>query len=168
LVEQRRVDLHAPAGAERVVRSQHEVVVELEAKQLQVAEVFVSLVRAARGARTGDRRERDQTSQRSTRRSHGDECRPRSPRRIERPLQRARRARSRRSDRHSRYDRPLTPSTGDTTMNATAPLPMASVPTRLLAGIAVADTPLDFGERFVPGYKARSTVDYLWNAPFDE
>lgn len=26
----------------------------------------------------------------------------------------------------------------------------------------------DFGERFVPGYKPRSTVDYLWNAPFDE
>ncbi|HEX5049013.1 MAG TPA: hypothetical protein VFX89_18020 [Gammaproteobacteria bacterium] len=26
----------------------------------------------------------------------------------------------------------------------------------------------DFGERFVPGYKARSTVDYLWNAPFEE
>src|SRR5262245_32892366 len=26
----------------------------------------------------------------------------------------------------------------------------------------------DFGERFVPGYKARSTVDYLWNAPFSE
>jgi|SRR5882672_2440093 len=26
----------------------------------------------------------------------------------------------------------------------------------------------DFGERFVPGYKARSTVDYLWDAPFEE
>ena len=26
----------------------------------------------------------------------------------------------------------------------------------------------DFGERFVPGYKARSTVDYLWGAPFSE
>ncbi len=26
----------------------------------------------------------------------------------------------------------------------------------------------DFGERFVPGYKAPSTVDYLMNAPFDE
>jgi hypothetical protein len=26
----------------------------------------------------------------------------------------------------------------------------------------------DFGERFVPGYKARSTVDYLWDAPFKE
>jgi hypothetical protein len=26
----------------------------------------------------------------------------------------------------------------------------------------------DFGERFVPGYKPRSTVDYLWNSPFDE
>jgi len=25
----------------------------------------------------------------------------------------------------------------------------------------------DFGERFVPGYKAISTVDYLMNAPFD-
>jgi hypothetical protein len=26
----------------------------------------------------------------------------------------------------------------------------------------------DFGERFVPGYKAPSTVDFLMNAPFDE
>jgi hypothetical protein len=26
----------------------------------------------------------------------------------------------------------------------------------------------DFGERFVPGYKARSTVDYLLSSPFDE
>ena len=26
----------------------------------------------------------------------------------------------------------------------------------------------DFGERFVPGYKAVSTVDLLMNAPFDE
>src|SRR5262249_42059512 len=26
----------------------------------------------------------------------------------------------------------------------------------------------DFGERFVPGYKAVSTVDVLTNAPFDE
>src|SRR5690348_5264090 len=26
----------------------------------------------------------------------------------------------------------------------------------------------DFGERFVPGYKALSTVDLLMNAPFDE
>jgi hypothetical protein len=26
----------------------------------------------------------------------------------------------------------------------------------------------DFGERFVPGYKAVSTVDLLLNAPFDE
>jgi hypothetical protein len=26
----------------------------------------------------------------------------------------------------------------------------------------------DFGERFVPGYKAASTVDVLMNAPFDE
>jgi hypothetical protein len=26
----------------------------------------------------------------------------------------------------------------------------------------------DFGERFVPGYKAVSTVDFLMNAPFDE
>jgi hypothetical protein len=26
----------------------------------------------------------------------------------------------------------------------------------------------DFGERFVPGYKAMSTVDLLLNAPFDE
>src|SRR5690606_15692229 len=26
----------------------------------------------------------------------------------------------------------------------------------------------DFGERFVPGYRAPSTVDYLLNAPFDE
>jgi len=26
----------------------------------------------------------------------------------------------------------------------------------------------DFGERFVPGYKAASTVDFLMNAPFDE
>jgi hypothetical protein len=26
----------------------------------------------------------------------------------------------------------------------------------------------DFGERFVPGYKAVSTVDMLMNAPFDE
>jgi hypothetical protein len=26
----------------------------------------------------------------------------------------------------------------------------------------------DFGERFVPGYQPRSTVDYLMNAPFDE
>jgi HD domain len=26
----------------------------------------------------------------------------------------------------------------------------------------------DFGERFVPGYQAPSTVDYLLNAPFDE
>jgi len=26
----------------------------------------------------------------------------------------------------------------------------------------------DFGERFVPGYKATSTVDMLFNAPFDE
>ena len=26
----------------------------------------------------------------------------------------------------------------------------------------------DFGERFVPGYKAVSTVDILVNAPFDE
>jgi hypothetical protein len=26
----------------------------------------------------------------------------------------------------------------------------------------------DFGERFVPGYQAPSTVDYLLNAPFSE
>jgi len=26
----------------------------------------------------------------------------------------------------------------------------------------------DFGERFVPGYKATSTVDYLFNSPFNE
>ncbi len=26
----------------------------------------------------------------------------------------------------------------------------------------------DFGERFVPGYKAPSTVDYLLKAPFSE
>jgi len=26
----------------------------------------------------------------------------------------------------------------------------------------------DFGERFVPGYKAVSTVDLLMNAPFEE
>ncbi len=26
----------------------------------------------------------------------------------------------------------------------------------------------DFGERFVPGYKAQSTVDFLMNGPFDE
>ena len=26
----------------------------------------------------------------------------------------------------------------------------------------------DFGERFVPGYKAQSSVDFLMNAPFDE
>jgi hypothetical protein len=26
----------------------------------------------------------------------------------------------------------------------------------------------DFGDRFVPGYKAVSTVDLLMNAPFDE
>jgi hypothetical protein len=26
----------------------------------------------------------------------------------------------------------------------------------------------DFGERFVPGYKAISTVDYLLNSPFKE
>ncbi|HEY3516065.1 MAG TPA: hypothetical protein VGL98_03385, partial [Gammaproteobacteria bacterium] len=26
----------------------------------------------------------------------------------------------------------------------------------------------DFGERFVPGYKAPSTVDYLLNAPFSD
>ena len=26
----------------------------------------------------------------------------------------------------------------------------------------------DFGERFVPGYKAASTVDYLLNSPFKE
>jgi hypothetical protein len=26
----------------------------------------------------------------------------------------------------------------------------------------------DFGERFVPGYRAVSTVDLLSNAPFDE
>ena len=26
----------------------------------------------------------------------------------------------------------------------------------------------DFGERFVPGYKPQSTVDYLVNAPFEE
>jgi hypothetical protein len=26
----------------------------------------------------------------------------------------------------------------------------------------------DFGERFVPGYRAVSTVDLLMNAPFDE
>ena len=26
----------------------------------------------------------------------------------------------------------------------------------------------DFGERYVPGYKAASTVDFLMNAPFDE
>jgi len=26
----------------------------------------------------------------------------------------------------------------------------------------------DFGERFVPGYKATSTVDYLLNSPFSE
>jgi hypothetical protein len=25
----------------------------------------------------------------------------------------------------------------------------------------------DFGDRFVPGYKAPSTVDFLMNAPFD-
>jgi hypothetical protein len=28
--------------------------------------------------------------------------------------------------------------------------------------------PRDFGERFVPDYKAVSTVDLLMNAPFDE
>jgi hypothetical protein len=26
----------------------------------------------------------------------------------------------------------------------------------------------DFGERFVPGYKPPSVVDFLMNAPFDE
>jgi hypothetical protein len=26
----------------------------------------------------------------------------------------------------------------------------------------------DFGERFVPGYKRPSTVDFLMNAPFEE
>ena len=26
----------------------------------------------------------------------------------------------------------------------------------------------DFGERFVPGYKPQSSVDYLMNAPFEE
>ena len=26
----------------------------------------------------------------------------------------------------------------------------------------------DFGERFLPGYKAKSSVDYLMNAPFEE
>jgi hypothetical protein len=26
----------------------------------------------------------------------------------------------------------------------------------------------DFGERFVPGYKRASTVDYLLNSPFKE
>jgi hypothetical protein len=26
----------------------------------------------------------------------------------------------------------------------------------------------DFGERFVPGYKAPSTVDFLMTGPFDE
>jgi hypothetical protein len=26
----------------------------------------------------------------------------------------------------------------------------------------------DFGERFVPGYKTLSVVDFLMNAPFDE
>ena len=26
----------------------------------------------------------------------------------------------------------------------------------------------DFGERFVPGYKPASTVDYLLNSPFEE
>ena len=26
----------------------------------------------------------------------------------------------------------------------------------------------DFGERFVPGYKAQSSVDFLMNAPFEE
>lgn len=26
----------------------------------------------------------------------------------------------------------------------------------------------DFGERFVPGYKAPSTVDFLMNGPFEE
>ena len=26
----------------------------------------------------------------------------------------------------------------------------------------------DFGERFVPGYKRASTVDYLLNSPFNE
>jgi hypothetical protein len=28
--------------------------------------------------------------------------------------------------------------------------------------------PCDFGERFVPGYKAVSTVDLLMNAPFED
>ena len=31
-----------------------------------------------------------------------------------------------------------------------------------------AAAPADFGERFVSGYKAISTVDMLMNAPFDE
>jgi hypothetical protein len=40
-----------------------------------------------------------------------------------------------------------------------------------IAGISVPENPLparDFGERFVPGYKAVSTVDLLMNAPFDD
>jgi hypothetical protein len=32
----------------------------------------------------------------------------------------------------------------------------------------VAERALDFGERFVSGYKAVSTVDLLMDAPFDE
>jgi HD domain len=47
--------------------------------------------------------------------------------------------------------------------------------TRAVCGLVVArpettydNFARDFGERFVPGYKARSTVDYLLSAPFKE
>ena len=39
---------------------------------------------------------------------------------------------------------------------------LVSEPTRVLGGITVIDS------RFVPGYKAPSTVDFLMNGPFDE
>ena len=47
--------------------------------------------------------------------------------------------------------------------------------TRAVCGLAVArpettydNFARDFGEGFVPGYKARSTVDYLLDSPFKE
>ena len=78
-------------------------------------------------------------------------------------------------------------------MAAIAQSAQPNIATRLLASVTAPDTPLisrfthavcrivetratttydnfarDFGERFVPGYKPVSTVDYLLNSPFRE
>jgi len=38
----------------------------------------------------------------------------------------------------------------------------------MLSDLGDSTTPRDFGERFVPGYKAISAVDVLMNAPFED